>query len=143
MISSLTEKFPQVTERVSVPGTTAPWAGGRTLYDLLGMLSLHSFQEYLQEAGLLELLKHPSEITVIAPIDEAFNAIPSLISFDDGSAQALQTLMRTHIVLNPSLFREPIGNSAVEGNYDMNGNQLALDVTITPNSEVTDKKPVY
>src|SRR5581483_6932686 len=109
-----------------------------TLYDLLDVLSLHKFKEFLAEAGLLELLKQPSPLTLIAPINEAFDALNPLVLRElqgEKRLQRIQTLARAHIITGPSLFRESVNAFAIEPNYDMNGNAFDLDVTIATNAK--------
>src|SRR5581483_5339724 len=80
-----------------------------SLFDLVHLPSLTKFKELLAEAGLLEFLKHPAALTLIAPVNEAFeNMNPSMRSELEGPnrAERIQTLARTHILTAPGLLRK-------------------------------------
>jgi len=109
-----------------------------TLYDLIEPLGLHKFKELLSETGLLDFLKHPSKITVIAPIDEAFDSMTPWVEAQlNGKEKVIrrQTLARGHIITYSSLFHNPLLETTdstafhqgafrpdFEANYDLNGN---------------------
>jgi|GEM_PF-2791870 len=114
-----------------------------TLYDLLEPLSLNTFKKLLTDAGLVDLLKQRSKITVIAPIDEAFETMSPHVRVElDGERglERLQTLARGHIITYSSLFKNPLfdcidiarlqespNTPEYEPLFDMNGSVLDID----------------
>src|SRR5581483_347081 len=121
-ITKIREQFPDF----KIP----PRAPTLTLYDALDALSLYRFKDLLEKTGMIDLLKQPSFLMLIAPIDAAFDVIDPLVRQElegEYASARLNTLARTHIVPATTLFRE--SGESIEPNCDMNGALLNVQVT--------------
>src|SRR5581483_9202056 len=119
---------------------------GLLMSQVLNIPSLSKFRDFLHKANLWDFVDRPSltRITLIAPLNEAFEAMESLIPQDlsnENRADLIRALARAHIVAAPSLFRTPNESSArvlpksdsygrrmVDFNYDLNGREVEVDL---------------
>src|SRR5581483_7412878 len=104
-----------------------------TLYEALEIFSLGKFKDLLTESGWIDMLKQRSNITVIAPINEAFGRINPLVAAELSSAKGLeraQTLARAHIIPKAKLVGTPVSELGFESTYDLNGDVVDLRLEV-------------
>jgi len=136
-MAGIKEKYDGIIQKQS--------ATSLTLYDLLERLPLDKFRDMLGEAGVLDLLKQAGKITLLAPVNAAFESIDPLLAGElqgENRLRRIQTLARSHIIAGRTLFRRSDGyaapnpspiphESVLEGNSDFNGDEIQLNVDVT------------
>src|SRR5581483_9529856 len=111
-----------------------------TLYDALEIFSLSKFKDFLTESGWIDMLKQRSNITVIAPVNEAFGRIDPLVAAELASAkrmERMQTLARSHIIPASKLVGKPVSELGFEPTLDLNGDIVNLYMEVRRNAGET------